>query len=146
MQLTRASEYAIRCVLFLALQPEGSISLLDDISRTQQSPRFLCAKVLQALGRQGIVRSTRGAGGGFSLGKPASEISILDVVECIEGPIILNECQADEGINKEEGPVRDGIKTLNKVWQDAQANLREELGSHKFDLLAKKAMEENRGQ
>ena len=144
MQLTRASEYAIRCVLYLAMQPKGSISLLDDISREQQSPRFLCAKVLQALGRQGIVRSTRGTGGGFSLGKPASEISVLDVVECVEGPIILNDSPIDDE-DKNDGLVRDGIQTLDKVWQDAQDNLREELGSHKFDELAKKAGMENGG-
>lgn len=139
MKLTRSGEYAIRCVLYLAQQPEGSINLLADICNIEKTPRFLTSKVLHTLSRTGIIRSARGAGGGYALNKPASEISILDVIESIEGPISLNYCLKKGECLKKIDDNRDNFCPVHDVWEEAQEKLREILDSYKFDKLVQNA-------
>jgi len=132
MKLTRAGEYGIRCVLYLARQPEGSVCLLDEMCEHQNSPKYLTAKVLQMLVRGEILNSSRGSGGGYSLARKASKISMLDVIECIEGPLYINVCiKEGECETSETCPV-------HCVWLEAQRKFCEVLTSHNFSELAKK--------
>ena len=85
MVITRATEYAVRTVVFLAQQPKDEVVLKKDICSTQDiTPAFL-TKILQPLIKAGIVSSQRGVGGGFLLAKDAAEISLLDVLQAEEG-------------------------------------------------------------
>lgn len=140
MKLTRSGEYAIRCMIYLAQQPDGSVSLLEDISKAQEVPKFLTAKVLRTLVKGDIIRSSRGAGGGYALARSASDISMLDIVECVQGPIYLNSCVQNEECSKGNKSLKDKVCPLNNVWQEAQTKLRDVLHSHKIDDLARKAM------
>ncbi len=140
MKLTRSGEYAIRCMIYLAQQPRGSVSLLEDISKAQDVPKFLTAKVLRTLVKADIIRSSRGVGGGYALARPASQISLLDVVESVEGPIYLNTCLQNEECSKEKKSLKDMVCPVNNVWREARNKLREVLHSHKIDVLANKAM------
>jgi len=130
MKLTRAGEYAIRCVLYLAKQPKGSVSLLGDICEKEDSPKFLTAKVLQRLVQGGILHSSRGAGGGYSLAKDSKKISMLDVVECIEGTLCMNDCLREGGCDIIEKC------SVHPVWTEAQNKFREVLASYNFYILA----------
>ncbi|MEJ2199467.1 MAG: Rrf2 family transcriptional regulator [Desulfuromonadaceae bacterium] len=95
MIITRATEYAIRALLYLARQPRGEIVYKKDICNQQNiTPAFL-TKILQPLIKSGIVGSQRGVGGGFFLRKNPEEVTLLDVVVSQEGPLLLNECLAD---------------------------------------------------
>ena len=138
MKLTKSGEYAVRCVVYLAQQPEGSLSPLEDISRVQEVPKHLSAKVLQTLARGGIVKSSRGTGGGYTLARPAGEITLLNVIECIEGPICLNYCLKDGECLRQENPLRSESCPIHNVWEEAQNKFREVLGSYKIDELARK--------
>ncbi len=129
MKLTKAGDYALRCILYLAKQPEGTVSLLSSICKSQASPKFLTAKVLQRLSQGGIVKSSRGAGGGYMLAKPASEISVLDVIECVEGPICLNYCTNTSECERESSC------PIHLVWKEAQEKLKETLSSYNFENL-----------
>lgn len=120
MQLTRAGEYGVRAILHLAVQPEGRITFVTEISERQDVPKSFATKILQALTKIGLVRSKRGVKGGFMLGKPASEITLRDVIEGIEGPIFLNQCL----IKKGECP-RDEVCPVHLVWREAQDKLME---------------------
>jgi Rrf2 family protein len=89
MELTRQADYAIRCVLETARQ--GRISARVLAERQALSPSFV-GKIVSSLARVGILETRRGAAGGVELGRPASAISVLEVVEAVQGPIRLNRC------------------------------------------------------
>ena len=84
MQITREGDYGIRSVLYLARQPFSKVSFVNEISEEYKIPRSFLAKILQKLVKAKIVRSYRGVKGGFSLAKPAREITALDVLAAIE--------------------------------------------------------------
>ena len=115
MQLTRGGEYGIRGMLYLAMQPPKEITLLSDISSAQKIPVSYLSKIFQALSKAGLVRSHRGFGGGYSLGRPANEITIKDIIEGIEGPIALNRCSLEQNSCRENIDCK-----IHDVWKDAQ--------------------------
>ncbi|MEE4254669.1 MAG: Rrf2 family transcriptional regulator [Desulfuromusa sp.] len=120
MVITRATEYAVRTVLYLAQQPKNDIVLKKDICRTQQvTPAFL-TKILQPLIKMGIVSSQRGVGGGFLLARDPSEITILDILQAEEGLLKLNHCLVDTDFCH-----RDGYCSAHEVWQEAQQKMAE---------------------
>lgn len=130
MIITRATEYAIRAVLFMASQPRGEIVLKKDICREQEiTPAFL-TKILQPLIKQGIVGSHRGVGGGFSLAKDPADISLLDVIKAEEGPLYLNLCLADQ-----TSCDREPYCPVNQVWHEARAQLLKVLEKYSFAQL-----------
>lgn len=115
MVITRATEYAVRTVIFLAQQPKNEIVLKKDICRTQQvTPAFL-TKILQPLIKAGIVSSQRGVGGGFLLSRDPSDITLLDILQAEEGQLKLNHCLIDS-----EACDRDGYCSAHEVWHEAQ--------------------------
>jgi Rrf2 family iron-sulfur cluster assembly transcriptional regulator len=96
MQVTRAGEYAVIGLLYLAKQPPSHVVMIDEISETEGVPRSFLAKIFQSLAKAGFVRSNRGAGGGFSLAKSPNEITLLQVLQCVEGVFALQKCVSDE--------------------------------------------------
>jgi Rrf2 family protein len=92
MQFTKAEAYGLFGVMHLAKQPPGKITPLSEISDLQEVPEKFLAKIFQSLSKAGIIRSHRGVKGGFSLARPASEISFREVVEIIHGPYFLAKC------------------------------------------------------
>jgi len=96
MQVTRAGEYAIIGLSYLAKQPVNSVVMIDEISETEGIPKSFLAKIFQSLAKSGIVRSNRGAGGGFSLAKPANNITLLQVLQCVEGVFALQKCVSED--------------------------------------------------
>ena len=92
MQLTRAGEYGVLGMLNLARRAAGEIVMIDEVSQEEAIPRSFLAKVFQHLVRAGLVRSVRGSGGGVALARAPGEISVLEVIEAIEGPIALQRC------------------------------------------------------
>ena len=92
LRLTNAADYAIRAMLHMACLPEDGVALRSDIARVHGIPSSFMAKILRSLVKAGLLRSTRGVHGGFALARPATEISLLDVVEAIEGPLGIVDC------------------------------------------------------
>jgi len=116
MQFTKAEAYGLFGVLYLAEQPAGKITPLSEISETQDVPEKFLAKIFQSLSKSGIIRSHRGVKGGFSLARPADEISFREVVEIIHGPYFLAKCfNVEEICERENCPV----KTLLEKAQGA---------------------------
>lgn len=95
MQLTRAADYGVRVMIYMASQPDDARVLLPALAQFTGTPESFLSKVMQALGRAGMVASRRGKSGGFALLPRGRETSLYDVVEAIEGPICLNVCLAD---------------------------------------------------
>jgi len=67
--------------------------MIDEVSRTERIPKSFLAKIFQHLAKAGLVRSIRGAGGGFVLVKDPARVSILEIIEAIEGKIVFQRCK-----------------------------------------------------
>ena len=119
MELSRAADYAVRTMVDLATFASAKRLVTADVARREQIPRAILARIVAHLAQRGLVTSRRGKRGGVSLGRRAENISLLEVVEAIEGPIVLNRCLRSPA----ECPLcRDC--SAHDVWLDAQARLR----------------------
>ena len=131
MIITRATEYAIRAILYMSRHPAGEIIYKKDICKEQEiTPAFL-TKILQPLIKDGIVGSQRGVGGGFYLAKDPAEITLLDVVKSQEGPVYLNQCMIKEG-NCE----REFFCPVHGAWADIRQEFMKTLAKYDFSSLA----------
>lgn len=128
--ITRKGDYAIRGMVYLAGRP-GEIKYLREISAGVDVPAALLAKIFQHLSKTGLVRSYRGAGGGFQLGRPARDISLLDIIEAVDGPISMNRCVIEQG-----SCGREQFCSVHPVWKKMQRKLKSELGRISLRKLA----------
>ncbi len=117
MVLTRAGDYGIYGVIYLAKQPKGKIISLSEVSKAEDIPEKFLAKIFQTLTRSGLIRSHRGARGGFSLARPAHQISVKELLEAIQGPICFARC-----LSELEDCQRKEICRLREIMQKAQDN------------------------
>lgn len=123
MQFTKAEAYGLFGIIHLARQAPGKVTPLSEISENQDVPEKFLAKIFQSLSKSGIIRSHRGVKGGFSLARPASEISFREVVEIIHGPYFLAKCfNIEEICDRKNCPV----KVLLEKAQDALMEVFEE--------------------
>lgn len=134
MQITRASDYAVRVMIHLAsLPPDSTVRQAEFSKATEVSGHFL-SKVLQQLVRARLIRSQRGSGGGYVLATSAERISLLDVVEAMEGPVRLNQC-LEEGLSCNQK----SWCPAHHVWAEAQAAITNVLGGASMAILAAQA-------
>jgi len=92
VKLSRESEYGIQGLIYLAQQPSGTVMQLAGIAKAQGLPQSFLAKIFQKFMQYGLVRSFRGTTRGYTLGRPAAEITLKEVLEAIEGPGIFERC------------------------------------------------------
>ncbi len=98
MQITRQADYAMRAVLYLSKLGPDRRAATSQIADEQHIPPSFLAKIVSQLSVAGLLQTSRGARGGVSLARSPEDISLLEVVEAIDGPIFLNECVADGGV------------------------------------------------
>jgi len=98
MQVGRRVDYAVRALSYLAGQTQGRIVSRADIEKSQDIPSFYLSKIMKDLVAGGLVQSHIGSKGGFTLAKAASVITIKDIYESVERPLVLMEC-LEEGAN-----------------------------------------------
>ncbi len=129
MQFTRASDYAARVLSYL-VNANGSVSQARSIAVATAIPETFLAKILGQLSRAGLVRAYRGARGGFSLAADPDSLTLLDVVEAVEGPLRLNLCDTP-------APCAYAANCpIERAWRQAETSLRDSLRSHKITALA----------
>jgi Rrf2 family protein len=95
MQITRAGEYGVLGLMHLARRRPGQRTMIDEVSRRERIPKSFLAKIFQSLVKAGLVRSMRGAGGGFALLKPPGDIPVLEIIEAVEGRIVFQRCKME---------------------------------------------------
>ncbi len=95
MQLTRAADYGVRVMVALMRSPESGRASLSGLALVTGAPESFLSKVLQALGRAGLITSRRGQTGGFEISAAGRAASMRTVIEAVDGPIVLNVCLAD---------------------------------------------------
>jgi Rrf2 family protein len=87
MKLTRASSYAVQALAYLAREGAGRPVPSHVAARAQGSPARFLLKVLKPLVDSGVLRSLRGPDGGYRLARPAKDITLLEIVEAVDGPV-----------------------------------------------------------
>ena len=133
MRLTRAGEYAVRCVVFLATsaaESEERLTPRREVAREMDIPERFLAKIVPSLVRAGIIQAVRGAAGGLRLAKPAAQITLLEVVEAVVGEISLNDCVLRPGDCR-----RNPDCAVHQIWVRATDDLRHTLRQADFASL-----------
>ena len=87
MRMSAKAEYAVRAMVQLAAAEDGVRVKTEDLANAQAIPQKFLVEILSSLRTGRLVRSHRGRDGGYELARPASEISIADVLRCIDGPL-----------------------------------------------------------
>jgi Rrf2 family protein len=127
MRLTRAGEYAVRCVLYLASQGVGRLCARKDIARQMDIPDQFLGKIAQQLARAGLIEIVQGAKGGFRLVVAPDQVTLLEVVEAVIGEIFLNDC-----LMRPEACNRSPACAVHGVWAKAKDQLRQTLKEATF--------------
>ena len=127
MVMTLEADYAVRIVEYLTKHPGRWDA--KTISEQMQVPMRFCLKILRGLVGAGMVCSFKGSKGGYSLARPAGEITILQVIESVEGPYMLSRCQKDEYSCGREHC------RLHNIYEKVSETVRQELNSYTFDVI-----------
>jgi Rrf2 family protein len=120
LELSSEGRYALRALVYLAWVGERVTA--DRISAEARIPRRLLARVMAKLSRADLVESGQGRGGGSRLARPASEITLREAVEAVEGPFGLTRCIMEDRACGEGRPC-----TLHEAWEEGQQTILEYL-------------------
>jgi len=129
MLVTRKTDYAFRCILYLA-QAEAQLANVTEVSRKMHIPKTFTAKIFQRLAKAKLVASVRGMNGGYRLQKKPSEISLLDIMEAIQGPSCINACAVDSKKCK-----RSAFCTVHPFWVELRRDVNKRLQEQTIDKL-----------
>ncbi|MBI2192784.1 MAG: Rrf2 family transcriptional regulator [Planctomycetes bacterium] len=132
MEISRETDYAVRALIDVARFSKGPRLLTRDIATRELVPFSLLVKIMARLSKAGLVGTRRGQGGGVYLLKDPETISMLEVVETMEGPIGLNRC-----VLHPEACSMSGHCAAHRVWQAAQELVANHLGSVSIGQLAR---------
>jgi Rrf2 family protein len=130
MRLTRAGEYAVRCVLYLSAKGAGTLISRKEIAEHCDIPDKFLAKIAQQLARVKLIEIRQGAYGGYLLCKEPRNISLLEVVEAIIGEISLNDCVTSSAVCRASASC-----AVNRVWIKVRNQLRDTLKGVTFAEL-----------
>ncbi len=134
MQITRQADYAVRAVLYLARLGNTERAATSTVAEEQRIPPSFLAKIISQLSIAGLLHTSRGARGGVTLARDPKDITLLEVIEAIDGPIQLNEC-----VGEDAECTFDGECPLRSVWCDAQEMLVKRLKGTNFHQLLERS-------
>jgi len=136
LQINRQTDYAVRVVLALAKRPQGTRLSSGEIQREMLIPRAFMSRIVAQLAAAGLVRTFAGRNGGLELPASPSDVTLKDVVEAFEGPILLSECMHSKG--EDDCPFRTDCPVRSK-WSRVQVAMLREMASITFEDLVKEA-------
>jgi len=137
LKINRQTDYAVRVILALAKQGEGVRLSSGEIRREMLIPPALMPRIVARLAHAGLVNTFPGREGGLTLPRPASQITLRDVVEAFEGPILLSECMQAKG--EEDCPFRSDCPVRSK-WGRVQIAMLREMAAITFESLVQEAL------
>jgi Rrf2 family transcriptional regulator, iron-sulfur cluster assembly transcription factor len=133
-RVNRQTDYAIRVLLMLAQQPEGTRLSSAEIGREMLIPAAFLPRIVAQLAQANLLVTFPGREGGVQLPRLAGQITLKDVVELMEGPLLLSECMTGEEACPFEGDCR-----VRCRWINLQSRILEELNSTTFADLARES-------
>ena len=114
LRLSKKADYALIAMKHLALSRDGAVSVsAREIAEQYDIPIELMAKVLQRLVRTGLLASTQGTRGGYTLSRPSTAISVADVIEAIDGPFTVTACSTEKNDCEQYGK----CSIRDPLWQ-----------------------------
>lgn len=131
LQISRKIDYGLRAMIFLASQPPERVVPFREIARRMDVPEDFMAKILKILVAKKMVLSTRGAHGGYQLAHAPCDISMLDVIEAVEGPVKVNVCQDNHDACRLSKAC-----SMYSVWKLGQERMLEVYRAATLDKLA----------
>lgn len=137
LKINRQTDYAVRVILALAQRGEGARLSSAEIQQEMLIPKAFMTRIVAQLSREGLVNTFPGRDGGLMLPYPASKITLKDVVEAFEGPILLSECMQVKG--EDDCPFQSSCPVRSK-WGRVQAAMMREMASISFEDLAKESL------
>ncbi len=137
LRINRQTDYAVRVVLALAKQDEGKRLSTATIQREMLIPAALMTRIVADLARTGLIKTFVGRDGGLTLSRPAAQITLRDVVEAFEGPVLLSRCLQVTG--DDDCPFQMTCPVRTK-WGRVQLAMLREMASISFADLAQEAL------
>lgn len=134
MEISRQADYAIRTIIHLANMPRGELTQTREIAHSEDIPEKYLPTIVRTMARAGLLRTLRGSHGGVSLARPASKITIRDVVEAIDGPVLLNRCLIRPGECGGDGD--EVLCSLHRFWENMVEEIEREMDAVNFAALA----------
>lgn len=119
MRMSAKAEYAVRAMTHLASVPAGDLVTTDEVAKSQGIPPQFLVDILADLRADRLVRSQRGRDGGYQLARPAAQISVADVLRCIDGPLASVR---DIGLG--DLPYSGPTAALTDLWRALRASMR----------------------
>jgi len=137
LKINRQTDYAVRVVLALAQRGEGTRLSSADIQKEMLIPKALMTRIVAQLSHEGLVNTYPGRDGGLMLPRPASQITLKEVVEAFEGQILLSECMQVKG--EDDCPFQSNCPVRSK-WGRVQVAMMREMASITFEDLVREAV------
>ena len=137
LKINRQTDYAVRIILALARKGEGVRLSSGQIRHEMLIPQALMSRIVAQLARAELIRTFPGREGGLMLRRPAAQITLRDVVEAFEGPILLSECLQAKG--EDDCPFRTNCPVSPK-WGRVQVAMMREMAAITFESLAQEAL------
>jgi Rrf2 family protein len=132
MKLTRATSYALHALVHMAIQKKNDPMASHLIAQARGIPDRFLLKVLKPLVTAQVLQSVKGPNGGYRLAKPANEITMLEILEAVDGPI---RGAAPFNLNEKDSNLR---KRLDEICNQSAEQIRKHLGKVKLSELASK--------
>lgn len=121
MKISHKADYALSAVLYMSKQPQEKRNSINAIAESERVPRDFLAKILKELTTAGIIKSFKGVHGGYQLAKSANQISVLDIIEAMDGPLGINLCvRGEHGCSRD----KDGHCSMYSFWNKMQNQVR----------------------
>ncbi len=131
MKLSRRADYGIRMMVDLACMPNNKGVTIEEISQRQDVAEPFLSKIATQAANAGLLTTKTGRNGGLTLAKSADTITLLQVLEAIDGHITLNQCTAEPS-----GCVRSNKCVVHPIWEKAQHQLKELMSNTLLSELA----------
>jgi Rrf2 family protein len=132
-EFSRQADYAVRAVIELSLAPRGILIQSVDISERRDIPVKYLSTVIRNLVRAGIINTYRGSRGGIMLAEAPESITLRDVIEAVDGPLLLNRCLIQPGDCRLDDQ---HTCRLHEFWDSMAQNILEELEGTDFAQLS----------
>src|SRR5512138_3536880 len=137
LRINRQTDYAVRVLLALAKRGEGVRLSSTDIQQEMLIPKAFMGRIVAQLSKGGLINTFAGRDGGLSLPRPASQITLKDVVELFEGPVLLSQCMEVKG--EDDCPFQSNCPVRPK-WGRVQVAMMREMAAITFEDLAKESL------
>ncbi len=137
LKINRQTDYAVRVLLALAKRGEDARLSSADIQQEMLIPKAFMSRIVAQLSHAGLINTFPGRDGGLMLPHPASQITLRDVVEAFEGPILLSACLQVKG--EDDCPFQANCPVRPK-WGRVQIAMLREMASITFEDLVKESL------